>query len=384
MNVLQIIPALAHRYGGPAAVIRDICNSLDSAGVSVELAATTANGAGQELDDAQQDDVRSEFSHPVHLFPRRRSEQWKYSPQLSAWLNANVHRFDVVHIHALWSHASQSASRAASKRRVPTVVRPAGMLSDYSFEHGVWKKRIYWNLLEKRTVARAKAVHVTSSTEWRDVLKRCPGSQVHVIANGVSDEAWSLPRPGDTRASQPRILFVGRMHPVKGLIDLLLPAFERMSMRASLKIAGGVDSHAPDYAESVQQAVSASPRKTDIELLGEIPPADRWQLFDQADLFVLPSHSENFGIVVAEAFARKCAVVVTDRVQSCEHVLAANGGAVVPLDVDRLAKAMDDMLSDPVARNNMALRGYDYAKNNFAWPAIAQQIITMYEGCMSR
>jgi len=382
MKVLHVIPGLSHRYGGPAAAIRAMSESLTAAGLDLELASTTADGPGYELTDEKQAAVGREFSHPIHLFPRNWSEQWKYAPQLRAWLYRNVKKFDLVHIHALWSYSSLVAARAARRENVPYIVRPAGMLSDYTFRNGFWKKQIYWNLLERRTVLSAAVIHATSREEKADVLKRSSTARVHVIPNGVNKDAWTVPHRDRQHSGVPHVLLLSRLHPVKGIIDYLIPAFEKMSVQATLQIAGGADPHMPQYADAVRQRVQSSPRSGDIELPGEISADDRWRLFDEADLFVLPSHSENFGIVVAEAFSRQCAVVVSDRVQSCEHVVAAKGGAVVPLDVDKLAGTMDDLLRDRTALAAQGLRGQQYAKANLSWTGITEQIINMYDGCI--
>ena len=330
----------------------------------------------------QRASVVSEFSHPIHLFPRYWSEQWKCAPQLHSWLSRNIKRFDLVHIHALWSYSSMAASRIAERKGIPYIIRPAGMLSDYTFQNGFWKKRIYWTLLERRTVFSATAFHATSRQEKADILKRSSTARVHVIPNGVSNDAWSVARHDQQKSTVPRVLLLSRLHPVKGIVDYLIPAFEKMSVRATLQIAGGPDPHMPEYADSVHRRVQSSLRSEDIELRGDTAAEDRWHLFDQADLFVLPSHSENFGIVVAEAFSRECAVIVSDRVQSSEHVVAAKGGAVVPLDVDKLAVTMDDMLRDRTGLVAQGVRGQEYAKANLSWSGIAPQIIKMYDSCL--
>ncbi len=120
-----------------------------------------------------------------------------------------------------------------------------------------------------------------------------------------------------------------------------------------------------------------------VAFLGAIPHAERWGLFDGADLFVLPSHSENFGIVVAEAMARRIPVVVSDEVQSSEHVTAALAGRVVPLDVDALARALDDLLGDPAGRAAAGERGSHYARSHFGWDEVAGKIRSLYEDCLT-
>jgi glycosyltransferase involved in cell wall biosynthesis len=119
-----------------------------------------------------------------------------------------------------------------------------------------------------------------------------------------------------------------------------------------------------------------------VALLGPIAAAQRWHLFDGAAAFVLPSHSENFGIVVAEAMARGCPVVVSEAVQAAEHVKTAGAGIVVPLDIESWAQALSGIVRDTAARSLLGEAGRQYATHQFRWDQIAGQILAMYENCL--
>ena len=105
-------------------------------------------------------------------------------------------------------------------------------------------------------------------------------------------------------------------------------------------------------------------------------------MYDGADVFVLPSHSENFGVVVGEAMARGCPVVVTEGVQSSEHVRVGRAGEVVPFDVEALAMALDRLLAQPELRRTYGEGGRMYAAEYFRWARIAGQIHRMYDACL--
>ncbi|HEX6960762.1 MAG TPA: glycosyltransferase [Lacipirellula sp.] len=382
MKVLHVIPGLARRYGGPSTVITALCSALAKQhDLEVELTATDADGPSHCL-------APHELStdYPVHLCRRTATEQWKYSRTLGKWLRANAGRFDVVHIHGLWSYASAAAARAARRANVPYIVRPAGMLSAYSFRDDSWKKRVYWQLIEHKTVSRAAALHATSSAEKVDIQCVHPAARVHVIPNGVEDAAWdgaNIPvqpeRVGLSHGAAPVVLFLSRLHPKKGLTDLLLPAFARMRRDATLIIAGGPDAHAPGYEHKVRATIVQLGLQSRVTLLGPVSPDLRWGLYDSAAVFVLPSHSENFGVVVAEAMARACPVIVTDAVQCCEHVTAACAGMVVAREAEELSRAMDEMVSKPALRRQLGLNGQEYAAKHFQWDRVAASVRQMYE-----
>jgi glycosyltransferase involved in cell wall biosynthesis len=351
-------------------------------GTEIVLATTDADGAGRQISEGE---IPQDYA--VHVFPRTATEQWKYSRSLGTWLRTNARRFDLIHIHALWSYASSAAARAAHQAHVPFIVRPAGMLSEYTFAHRAWKKRLYWHLMERATIGQATAFHATSSAEKRDILRLRPDAIVHVIPNGVDKEAWAPEQhqlDHDARRDvacneKPVVLFMSRLHPKKGIVDLLLPAWARVSSDAVLAIAGGADAHMPEYEQLVRDTVDRLGLASKVRLLGEIPPHRRWEMYDSAQLFVLPSHSENFGIVVAEAMARGCPVVVTDQVQSCEHVMAADAGVVVPCSVPALAEALTNLLTDARRRKKFGQSGQVYARRTFIWQQIAAKVQQMYE-----
>src|SRR5439155_17985670 len=118
----------------------------------------------------------------------------------------------------------------------------------------------------------------------------------------------------------------------------------------------------PHFADEVRAAVQRLALGERVKLVGAVSPGERWPMYDGADLFVLPSHSENFGIVVTEAMARGLPVIVSDQVQSCQHVTQAGAGRVVPLDVSALTEAMDALLADPQARAEQGRRGQRYVQ----------------------
>jgi glycosyltransferase involved in cell wall biosynthesis len=257
------------------------------------------------------------------------------------------------------------------------------MLSEFTFAQGAWKKRLYWRWREHWTVRRASAFHATSSAEREEILRVRDDAVVHVIPNGVDDEAWMTAVDDDHARFRDKnrltVLFMSRLHPKKGLVDLLLPAWEQIRADADLWIAGCPDAHLPAHLQEVRSEIQRRGLETRVRMLGYVPPDRRWQMYDSADIFVLPSHSENFGIVVAEAMARGCPVVVTDTVQSCEHVVAARAGIVVPRSVPALAAALTAMLADAARRKTYGDSGRRYAAAYFHWSLIAAKVCRMYE-----
>jgi glycosyltransferase involved in cell wall biosynthesis len=313
------------------------------------------------------------------------------SIDLLHWLGQHANDYDLVHIHALWSFATAVAARVARRFEVPYILRPAGMLSNYSRRRSAWKKQLYWRLVERRTVRCAAAFHATSAEEAAEVRAVRPDARIFVIPNGVDDEAFVYARDvnalrqrcGKVAGQKPIVLFLSRLHPKKGILDRLLPAMAAMPAQCVLAIVGADDPHSPAHSNEVRAVVDALALQDRVVLLGPIEGEERWSLFDGADAFVLPSHAENFGIVVAEAMARACPVVVTDGVQSSTHVLTAGAGEVVSGDISALAGALDRVVSQPQLRERYGAAGRVYAEQHFRWNQIAQQVSQMYTDCIA-
>ncbi len=172
--------------------------------------------------------------------------------RVSRWLDKHAKDYDIIDIHGLWSHSTWIATRAARRAGVPYLVRPAGMLSPYTWSRGRLKKRVYWTLIERRTIQAATAFHVTSDEEAEEVRRVRPDARIFVIPNGVEPAAFAAPsdnrdskaRFGPLANGAPVLLFLSRLHPKKGIVDRLLPAVAAMRSRTFLAIVGAEDAGA--------------------------------------------------------------------------------------------------------------------------------------------
>src|SRR5206468_3477699 len=154
-------PAVAPRYGGPSQAIFEMCRALQKEGVDVLLATTDADGRarlrvalGTEL---EYHGVRTLF------FSGQWGERFNYSPTLARWLDMNVKMFDVVHIHAVFSHPCLAAARACRKHHVPYIVRPLGSLDPWSMQQKPLRKRLMWQMAAGRMLSEAASIHYTTS-----------------------------------------------------------------------------------------------------------------------------------------------------------------------------------------------------------------------------
>lgn len=387
MRILHVIGGLAWRFGGTSTAVLQMTDALAGLpGVEVEIATTDADGAGGHLTDEQKPKTRV----PVHYFRHDTSERWKVSLALRSWLRREAKNYQLIHIHGVWSFSTRAAARAARRAGIPYIIIPHGMLSPYTFSRSAGMKRLYWILTERRNVCHARCLHLTTQAERDELATLRLGNPTRVIPLGVEAEAWTTPVARDQmrarweseRRGRPVVLFLSRLHPKKGLHDILLPAFAPLREKAYLVIAGGKDGHEASYEELLKREIATAGLQRDVLLAGEVPAAERFAMLDAADLFVLPSRHENFGIVVAEAMARRRPVLVSKQVQCSEHVERADAGRVLPLEPAAFRQAIEDSLGKPAELQAQGERGHAYVREHLHWPAIALQLQELYQECI--
>ncbi len=268
----------------------------------------------------------------------------------------------------------------ARKRKVPYVLSPRGMLEPWALEFKARKKKIAWMLYQRRIVASASALVATSEKECENVKRLFPNLPVAVIPNGVDlpgEAEIASARAGG--ASGGTILFMGRIHPVKNLTGLLR-AWKSLDPAVAngwqLVIAGPDEER---HGRQVASLVQELGLQGTVELIGPAEESGKAAIFNSADLFVLPSFSENFGVVAAEALAHGLPVIATTGTPWQELTRRGCGWWVDP-DPGSLAGALAEAMSrSPEERRSMGAAGRAYALAQFSWERIAEVTVELYE-----
>lgn len=280
----------------------------------------------------------------------------------------------VVHVHGLWTPFEMRACAYARRSGVPLVMSPHGMLEPWALRHKRLKKWLAWRLYQRRWLVRADLLVVNSWNEYRTVRAMGLRAPVAVIENGVDINGFdpALPRT-DKRKS---VLFLSRLSPVKGIFDLLeawarLPAGHDFELR----IYGHAD---PGYAQQVSATIERLAIGDSVKLKGPVFGTAKWQAYKNADVFVLPSYSENFGIVVAESLLAGLPVITT-RATPWESLESERLGWLVDNNPGQLADALSTamQLTDE-QRQQMGSQAAAYAKKHFLWPNIIDKYVETY------
>ncbi len=386
MKVLQIVPSLSLVYGGPSQMVMGLSTALAAADVQVTVLTTDANGdVGQAPLAVPLETAISQNGYEVIYFRCAPFRRYKFSAHLLLWLATHAHEYDLAHIHALFSPISTAAAMVARWRGLPYILRPLGTLDPADLQKKKQFKRLYAQLLERPNLAGAAAVHFTADQEAKISERFGVTTRDLVIPLGVS-----LPDTlvaDVTLRSQmgipddlPLLLFMSRIEPKKGL-DLLIPALEHlMATGAAFHfVLAGANPQDPHYEAEIKRQIQASPLGDRTTFTGFVSGSQKTALLQAADLFVLPSYYENFGIAVAEAMAVGTPVVISNQVHIWRDILQANAGWVTACDATALAETLQIALVQRAEWQRRGVCARDYANTHYSWPAIAQQMIQAYE-----
>jgi glycosyltransferase involved in cell wall biosynthesis len=387
MKVLHVIPNLAARTGGPPVAVVESSLALAHCGVETAIFATDMAEAASAQSHARvcaSDLPDGAESLDVRLFPARWPQRLAFSPSLYRSLVEEAGRYDIVHIHSLFLFPQFAAYRGARKARVPHVVSPRGALDPYLRRRSRPVKAVADALWQRRLLEDAAALHVTSDEEARlidDVASDVPRA---VVPNGIR---WSqfqdLPPGEEFRRAHlgghegPVVMYLGRFSHKKGL-DVLIRAFaiaRRDAPDARLTIVGPDDEGLTPSLQTLAMQEGAADAVT---FTGMVRGRERLAALAAADVWVLPSHSENFGIAAAEALAAGRAVIVSANVNIAPEISEAGAGVVSGLNPQALAGDIAALLRDRGRRQALGAAGREFARR-YDWSAVAPRLAEMYE-----
>jgi glycosyltransferase involved in cell wall biosynthesis len=368
MRVCHIVPSLEERHGGPSKSVRALANAEAALGEQVELLATLE--PGQPMPEPAADAAK------IQIFPREAPQWLCRSTGLAAHLATTG--CEVVHNHALWLLTLRYARHTARRQEVPLVISPRGMLSGWAYEHRRWRKQLADLLVHPGALHAAAGWHATSPEERDDIRALGFKQPVCVSPNGV-------PIPGDgelaaARAAwhglcpatrtRPVALFYSRFHRKKRLRELIDQWLSAPRGDWLLLVVGVAEDYTAAELSSTLAAAGAADRVAVFDGANRPPP------YAVASLFVLPSHSENFGLVIAEALAAGVPALVTDTTPWSG--LAANGCGWCVSWENHGATLATALTTAPSELAAMGRRGRDWAAREFSWARAAGLLVEFY------
>ncbi|MBV8068484.1 MAG: glycosyltransferase [Acidobacteriaceae bacterium] len=378
MRVLHVIPSVGPLRGGPSSVIRSLACGLSEQGIEVHICTTDDNGP--ERSDVPLGRPRIENGATVFYFPRQ-FRLYTVSLPLARWLMRNVHHYDLVHIHAVFSFASTIAAFCARARRVPYLIRPLGVLNAWGLRNRrAALKQLSLRLVEKLMFASAACVHFTSEQERQEALKAGVSAPSVVIPNPFSPLPTALSK-GEFRNAHPAInnrriiLFLSRLDRKKGL-ELLLEAFACLRRGEACLVIAGDGEHA--YKQHLRATAERLGLADEICWTGFLNGSAKAAALADADVFVLPSYSENFGNAVVEALIAGVPVIISDQVAIHAELSSCEAALVVPCEAAAISSALGHLLSSPELAGRLRDRGPAAARELFSLESVAGKLLESY------
>jgi glycosyltransferase involved in cell wall biosynthesis len=405
MKVLCISPSYwpAFQYGGTVFAAHYLNKALIKNGVEVAVYAAHVGVTEYPANrPVMVDGVPVTFFDIVKLFEFMNPTGWQYSPKMSRAFKENLRGFDIVHIHALWNYPAAAAAHYCRKYGVPYIITLHGLLYPYTYQKRQWKKMPYYYLIARRDLKRASLLHFTTEDERAKCLPLWALSNPSCVVYNAIDTAEfsSLPPREALSRRYPQcknktvVLFLGRIHWKKG-IDFLVEAFAALWAKRKdihLVLAGNSEAGYGDkmkqlirdrglaYVDISGAGATTGPvaQEPQVTFTGMVMGAQKAELFAGSDMFVLPSHSENFGMSVAEAMACGLPVIVSDQVAVCAEVLAAGAGIAVKPAAVSVEQGLSELLDDKEKRSRMGENGKRLVAEKFSLEKVGRGMLGAY------
>lgn len=371
MKILQAIWSLASENGGPTRSIIGLSTALSRIGVDVTLVSHVPGKLS-----LQQQNMLKEYN--VN-YQEGRGNGILTALKDSRELLSDI-KPDIVHVNGLWKMSAHAMCIAAFERCVPIVISPRGMLDPWALSVKKWKKKLGLLLYQRNDLSRASAIHVTSELEANHVREFGLRQPVILAANGVMVPSLNIAREKSCKSvSRARTaIFVSRLHPGKGLI-LLADAWAALHPSGWKMVVVGPDGygHKAEVCERLRQLGIES----DWKFVGELNDNEKWRALANADLFIHPSASENFGVSIAEALASGLPVITTKGCPWSE--IHGTCGWWIDRNVQSLVCAIREAMSiSDDERGKMGERGRQLILKKYTWTSIAEQMVNGYKSML--
>jgi glycosyltransferase involved in cell wall biosynthesis len=292
----------------------------------------------------------------------------------------NLHKPDIIHGHGVWHPVSYWCGQATKKYRIPLVIHPRGMLEPWALNHRKLKKRIALWLYQHRDLQRAKVLFATAEQEAQNLRHFGLRQPIAITPNGIPFPALESQVSPRQSSRHRTALFLSRIHPKKGLINLI-QAWHQISPPGWQLIIAGPNEN--NHLAQVKAQIKQHQLEQVIKILDSVEGEAKANLYRQADLFILPTFSENFGVVVAEALSYGVPVITTTGTP-WQDLQTHHCGWWVEPTVATIADALQEAtILHPQELRTMGERGRAYVKC-YDWDSIAQDTIAVYQWILNQ
>jgi glycosyltransferase involved in cell wall biosynthesis len=370
--IVQVLDSINEEASGPSYSVPRLCGALAERGVSVEL--LTIGNSQSSFSGFRHVSFPADFEGIPILCGLR------FSSALKDALVSIAERATIIHTHGLWRMCNIYPASVALRAKKQLVLSPRGMLGDAALRFSAGKKKLFWKLVQGRVARAVTCLHATSRQEYEDIRAFGLRAPIAIIPNGI-DVVGASPKRRPSEA-QRTLLYLGRLHPKKGLDDLIeaWKLIEAHHPDWHLDIVGPIDSV---YAHTLKSRIKANPVPR-VRLLGPLYGDEKQTAYRRADLFILPTLNDNFAMTVAEALAQATPVIST-KGAPWSGLVTRGCGWWTDQGIKPLAAAMDDAMSMKwEALASMGQRGQGWMARDFDWRTVATSMQSVYDWLIGR
>jgi len=363
MKILHCIPSVLRTSAGPSYSVLRLCDYLS---------------LNNDVSLISSDEVSENFRHDfIKTFPTNLGlKKLGVSLKMQKWIAKNLknHNFDIVHSHSLWMMQNIYPSWESKKNGIPVVISPRGTLSTEAFKRGSIMKSLFWPLIQKPVLKDSTIFHATSNQEKNDIRELGFKQPIAVVPNGID-----LPEIKENKKdnkTMKKLLFLGRIHPIKGIDNLLIAWQEIQNIHKdwTLEIVGP-DSY--NYL-SVLNRITKKLKLKRVIFSKEIHGDEKNKKYQSANLFILPSHSENFGVSVAEALSNGIPCIVS-KGAPWKILDEKKAGWWIDNSVEMITKNLINILSISTSElESMGLNGKNLVSEEFNWKKVSTMMTEVY------
>jgi glycosyltransferase involved in cell wall biosynthesis len=358
MKVIHVVGSLDISAGGPSRSVPQTCEQLSLLGVSIEIVTRSSSNP-----------VKVNTSSKFKVVFKPIIQLIKYGFSLSK------DQVDLIHLQHVWDPYVHIMAWVARLKGIPYIITPRGMLEPWILKQNPWKKKLGLFLYQRNDLKKAVLIHATCELEKKNIRNLGFENPISIIPNGVD---LSEVKEVKTNYGTKKIVFLSRIHPKKG-IELLLQAWRTIDTADwTLEIAGNGEAA---YIETLAQ--SAQDLKN-VQFVGPQFGEAKWDFLRSADVMVLPTHSENFGIVVAEALAVGVPVITTEGAPWAD-LNTTNCGWWINLSLVNLKRSLEQVMEcSPTQIKKMGDNGQRLVKEKYDIKGVAKKMTELYKKILEK
>ncbi len=385
VSTFHLVHNIDNSYGGPAKSIPYLMGYLERLGHSQEVVSL-------RFSDNESNEVLQRFGLRSTTFPVWFSDKTAYSPFLKNYLvkRMSESKNPIIHYHNIWNYIPLAAHKVAKQLSAPIVVSPRGNLYPWNLGKGYLKKKLYLDIFQREYFNSANCIHVTSKEELLAVKNLGFRAPLALIPNGVDLNEFEDMKSKKTHRANlglsdkyKYILYMGRIEEKKGLHTLFEAYVDFSKKNAGWQIVVAGPIYDKIYYDKCKRFIENTGCGDSINWIGMVSGSQRIDAYGAADLFVLPTQSENFGIVIAESLAAGLPVITTDGTP-WQEIQTESAGFIVPLTAQAILLAIENFNSLNESEIEEMIRSAKNIAKRYSWDRPAEDMELLYQWVLGK